>query len=79
AVASQSGWSSSVDGTCRFPNEVLEGLNSMTWRRIVCEVHERPLTGNTHVFLIAKKSEQWAQEHEMSRECIRCLAEALDD
>jgi len=70
-------WRVSADGTCRFPDEILQGLDSMPWRRFVAEVYNGPIFGNSHVFLIAKSSQQSAKEHLMSRECIECLAETL--
>lgn len=72
-------WSTSADGSCRFPSEIVEGLNSMPWQRIVTTVHHRPMAANVHVFLIGKPSEQFPTEHQMSRQCIGQLVEVFAD
>jgi len=72
-------WRVSADGSCRFPVEMLDGLCALRWRRVVAQVHLRPMPFNTHVFLIGKKSEQYELEHQMSRQCIECLVELLTD
>jgi len=70
-------WRCSASGECRFPVRVLRDLNTLQWRRVVAEMHHRPVPRNAHVFLIGKRSEQFEQEHVMSRECIESLSELL--
>jgi len=53
-------------------------LNRLPWQRIVVSFHYWPIAKNAHVFLIGKSSEQFAQEHRMSRECIQELAAVLE-
>lgn len=75
--ASQLSWQFSEDLTCKYPSEIMEGLGSVSWRRIVAHARHWPFACNMHVFLIGKKQEQFAEEHRMSRECIEWLVEIL--
>lgn len=75
--ASELSWQLSEDLTCKYPSEIMEGLGSVSWRRIVAHARHWPFGCNMHVFLIGKKQEQFAQEHRMSRECIEWLVEIL--
>lgn len=72
-------WSASADGMFQFPDKVLSGLSTLQWQRLAVRMHSPPETFSRHVFLIAKKSEQAAAIHDMSRECVRCLVEILAD
>lgn len=72
-------WTLSQDRRCKYPEELLEGLASLPWRRLVVSLKRGPLTSSAHVFLIAKKKHQWPEEHRMSRACVECLAQALGD
>eukprot|EP00931_Biecheleriopsis_adriatica_P065720 TRINITY_DN40206_c0_g1_i1.p1 TRINITY_DN40206_c0_g1~~TRINITY_DN40206_c0_g1_i1.p1 ORF type:complete len:402 (+),score=82.99 TRINITY_DN40206_c0_g1_i1:29-1234(+) len=76
---SQLSWQVSKDLTCKYPLELLDGLTSVPWRRVVARAHHWPFPRNMHVFLIGKRQEQFAEEHLMSRQCIECLAEILAD
>lgn len=78
-AASNLCWRCSADLTCRFPEELFENLACLQWRRVPINAHVWAMPKNLHVFLIAKKSEQLAEEHRMSRHCIECLAEILAD
>jgi len=73
---SSSVWRNSWDGSSRFPAKLASDLDTVHWQRIAVNMHHRPLPLNKHVFLIGKKSEQFAAEHAMSRQC---LAEILAD
>merc|ERR1712136_553737 len=68
-------WETSSDGACRFPLEILHGLETIPWRRKVARLHYLPFAMNTHVFLIGKSSEQWSSEHKLSMQCINQLVE----
>mmetsp|Transcript_24177 Transcript_24177/g.42706 ORF Transcript_24177/g.42706 Transcript_24177/m.42706 type:complete len:122 (-) Transcript_24177:249-614(-) len=70
-------WELSEDFKCKYPMELYEGLLSVPWRRVVASAHHRPVPRNLHVFLIGKRPEQFAQEHQMSRKCIEHLADFL--
>jgi len=70
-------WETSSDGACRFPLEILHGLETMPWRRKVARLHHPPFALNPHVFLIGKSSEQWSSEHKLSMQCIRQLVEEV--
>merc|ERR1712086_734040 len=67
----------SSDGGCRFAEEALDGLNSMSWQRIPATASLVAL--NMHVFLIGKRSQQREVEYQLSTECIKCLVEVLAD
>eukprot|EP00930_Biecheleria_cincta_P021741 TRINITY_DN16016_c2_g4_i2.p1 TRINITY_DN16016_c2_g4~~TRINITY_DN16016_c2_g4_i2.p1 ORF type:complete len:427 (-),score=49.57 TRINITY_DN16016_c2_g4_i2:84-1238(-) len=75
--ASQLSWTISEDLTCKYPSELMEGLRTIPWRRIVAHAHHWPYARNMHVFLIGKQPEQFVEEHRMSRECIEWLVEIL--
>merc|ERR1712122_298660 len=70
-------WRTSRSGNSCTPCCLVEDLSSLPWRRVVVDMHVRPLPMNAHVFLIGKRTEQFKLEHEMSRQCIECLAEIL--
>jgi hypothetical protein len=72
-------WMTSRDGSCTFPVEVLDGLNSVHWQRLVVEVRHPPLAANLHVFLIGKAREQFAAEHAASKQCIEFLVGVVFD
>lgn len=76
---SQLSWQLSEDLTCKYPSELIEGLVSISWRRVVARAHHWPCARNMHVFLIGKVQEQFVEEHRMSRECIECLVEILSE
>ncbi|CAK9026440.1 DUF676 domain-containing protein [Durusdinium trenchii] len=70
-------WAFSKDLKCKFPEEIYDGLVSVPWRRVVAHAHHRLIAKNMHVFLIGKHAEQFAHEHQMSRQCIEQLAKLL--
>mmetsp|Transcript_23434 Transcript_23434/g.55644 ORF Transcript_23434/g.55644 Transcript_23434/m.55644 type:complete len:424 (-) Transcript_23434:157-1428(-) len=75
----ESPWSKSRDGKCKYPDCLLEGLASLPWRRLVVALGRGPLASNAHVFLLAKKRHQWPEEHIASRSCVELLAQLLRD
>jgi len=75
----ESPWSRSRDGKCKYPDCLLEGLASLPWRRLVVALRRGPLASNAHVFLLAKKRHQWPEEHVASRSCVELLAQLLRD
>merc|ERR1740121_439699 len=75
-------WHYSSDGSACFPGKLAVDLDSLPWQRIPVSMNYSdcsPLAKNAHVFLIGKRAEQFEKEHEMSRECIKYLAETLAD
>lgn len=74
-VTEQDTWNTSEDGCCCFPEQVLAGLESVPWERVVVWLH-MPKT-NPHIFLIAKTVEQIRLENVFARNCVKKLAEIL--
>jgi len=70
-------WEVSSDGACRFPLEILNGLETLPWRRKIARLHHPPFARNMHVFLIGKSSEQWPSEHKLSMQCINQLVDKV--
>lgn len=73
-------WARSADGACCFPKQVLEGLETLQWERVVVRL-QMP-SSSVHVFLIGKASigkasAQGALEHHFARECVYQLVENL--
>lgn len=68
-------WTVSADGACSFPQRMLERLLRLPWERVVLRLHLP--RANVHVFPIAKRSDQTAFEHALSRECVEFLIDLL--
>jgi len=69
-------WVVSQDNQCYFMKQVLDGLLTLDWHRVVAKIH-LPNSPTVHMFLTGKKKEQGELEHCMSVECITFLAEML--
>lgn len=68
-------WVDSTDGRAMFPRDILDGLLTVSWERIVVRLHSPGAT--THVFLLGKDIEQNIVEHAMSKECISHIGNAF--
>lgn len=71
-------WRESADSKSWFPSLALDGLLTLSWERIVVQLH-LPQAPTTHVFLVGKESDQGLVEHVFSKECVGCLARMLVD
>lgn len=70
-----SDWVDSSDRRALFPRDILDGLLSVSWERIVVRLHSPGAT--THVFLIGKEVDQNIIEHHMSKQCVHRLGQAF--
>jgi hypothetical protein len=69
-------WVVSKDRQCKYLPQVLAGLLTLDWDRLIVKTH-LPLSFLSHVFLIGKKEAQYALEHCLARRCIAQLIEML--
>jgi len=65
-------WRTSAEGACWYPSRILEGLQTVSWERLV--VRLRMPKATQHVFLIAKAADQTELEHCLARQCVERLA-----
>jgi len=68
-------WMTCQDGAVTFPRQILDGLQTTSWERLVVRLNIPGAT--THVFLIGKRSDQSELEHCFSRACVGQLASML--
>lgn len=70
-------WSESADRGCWYPTQILDGLLTLAWERLVIRVRLPRAPKNIHTFTIAKAIEQGELEHVFAQDCVKFLAKLL--